>query len=211
LKEEKTKNPINIILIGDPAAGKATQASFLTRKYDLYDFDMGKELTVLRSKDKQVDEVLKQNTDKGNLSPTQIVRQILKDKISECPKEKGILFDGHPKMLGEAKLVSKLLREQGRSNPIVIYLSIPTKETITRMHKRVGYFEGKFGKRADDSVEALKNRVAYYRKNVSQVIDFFKQQYQYKKVSGLGNKSEVKLRIFLTIDKYLEKVKNTSK
>lgn len=189
------KESVNIILLGDPAAGKATQAKFLVKKYSLFDFDMGNELNLLRQKDKKVDEALKAKTDVGHLSPTQIVRDILRQKIASTPPEQGILFDGHPKMLGEAQLVSNLLKEQGRSNPIVIYLSIPKDETVKRMTARAGYDQGKFGKRADDSIAALKNRVAYYRKNVSQVIDFFSKKYIYKKISGLGNKTEVRDRI----------------
>lgn len=198
----KQTRPINIILLGDPAAGKATQAEFLTKKYGLYDFDMGKELNLLRSTNPEIDEILKRNTDKGNLTPTQIVRGILKDKIAQINPEVGILFDGHPKMLGEAKLVAKLLKQASRSATIVIYLSVPSQVTIERIHSREGYFSGKFGKRADDSVAALKNRVKYYRKNVSQVIDFFKSQYPYKKISGLGSRQEVFKHIEDCISKF---------
>ena len=35
--------PLNIILLGDPAAGKATQSKLLMQKFPLYDLDMGKE------------------------------------------------------------------------------------------------------------------------------------------------------------------------
>jgi adenylate kinase len=195
MKSSTKDQPLNIILLGDPAAGKATQAAFLVEKFGMYDFDMGKELNILRAKDSAVDGVLKNKTDKGNLTPTKIVRGILKDKIENTPKNKGILFDGHPKMLGEAQLVARLLKQQGREKPTVLYISIPVDETVKRMHNRQGYFAGKFGKRADDSDSALKNRARYYRKNVAQVITFFKSLYTFKKISGLGTKSQVKARI----------------
>ncbi len=40
--------PFNLILLGDPGAGKATQAAYFAKKYNMFDFDMGKELTLLR-------------------------------------------------------------------------------------------------------------------------------------------------------------------
>ena len=210
MRKANAHPPFNIILLGDPAAGKATQAEYIVKKYGLYDFDMGKELTLLRARDASVDARLKVKTDKGNLSPTEIVRGIIKEKIATTPKTQGILFDGHPKMLGEAKLIAKLLHEQGRGKPLVMYLTIPTTETIERIQKRKGYFAGKFGKRADDSVVALKNRVSYYRKNVSQVIEFFQSKYTYKKISGMGTREEVKAVVVSAIEKYLKNIDTTS-
>lgn len=186
---------MNIILLGDPAAGKATQAALLIKKFPLYDFDMGKELMALRKKDPQVDAVLSNSTDKGNLTPTKIVRNILSDTILSVPAHKGILFDGHPKMLGEAQLAYRLLKKVGRTIPIVLYLSIPLDETVTRIHSRKGYFNGKFGKRGDDSEAALKNRVRYYRKNIAQVVAFFEGCCKFKKINAVGSVAEVEQRV----------------
>lgn len=187
--------PINVILLGDPAAGKATQSELLVKRYKLLDFDMGKELTRLRKKNKKIDSVLSDSSDKGNLTPTKIVRKILIETVGNVPSSIGILFDGHPKMLGEAQLVSRLLKKYRRKDPTVLYLSIPLDETIRRMSDRKGYFSGKFGKRADDTDAALKNRARYYRKNISQVVSFFKQHFKFKKVSGLGSVSQVEQRV----------------
>lgn len=175
--------PINIILLGDPAAGKATHAKHLCRKFNMYDLDMGKELRKVKNADRKKLR-LDQTYDKGKLSPTQIVRKILHDKIHSTPKNKGILFDGTPKMLGEAKLVFKWLKAEGRTNPLVIYLTIPMRETIRRMTERKADFAGKFGKRPDDNISALKERVKYYRKNIKEVVSYFKKQYRFKKISS---------------------------
>jgi len=178
----------NIILLGDPASGKATHGQVIAKKYRMYDLDMGRELRglehnrALRKKYK-----LDKTLDKGKLTPTALVRQLLKDKIHNTPKHQGILFNGTPKMLGEAKLVAKWLKQERRRDPLVIYLSIPLKETMRRMTGRKTYFKGKFSKRPDDNNHALKNRIAYYKKNISEVVKFFKTKYVFKKISGLGS------------------------
>ena len=42
-KSVKKQAPtFNIILLGDPGAGKATQAAYFAKKYDMLDYDMGK-------------------------------------------------------------------------------------------------------------------------------------------------------------------------
>lgn len=197
------KNPFNIILLGDPAAGKATHGAFLAKKYRLYDLDMGRELrglehnTALRKKYK-----LDQTLDKGKLTPTQLVRELLHHKIHSTPKGQGILFDGTPKMLGEAKLVSKWLKAEKRDNILFVYLSIPLKETMRRMTSRKTYFKGKFSKRPDDNDKALKNRVAYYKKNISEVVTFFKKQYPFIKISTAGTIPQARKRLIEKLKRF---------
>lgn len=191
--------PVNIILLGDPAAGKATQGRFLVKKFGLYDLDMGKELRKIRTGKSERAVRLRATIDKGNLAPTDIVRAIFQDRISMVPQKKGILFDGNPKMIGEAKLVYKWLKEYGRRDPIVLYLSIPMKETVLRMSSRKEYSGGKLQKRDDDSLEALKNRVKYYRTNIAEVVSFFRSKYEYKRIDGMGTVEEVRERVLLAV------------
>ncbi len=195
--------PLNIILLGDPAAGKATQSALLVKKFKLFDFDMGHELRVLRQTNPKMKRLLQATYDQGKVTQTKIVRKILHDKIHRTPREKGILFDGHPKMLGEAKLAIKWLKQEARRDPIVIYLSIPLDETVKRMADRREYFKGKFSRRADDTTQALKNRVRYYRKNIADVIGFLSKKYPYRKINGLGNVAQVHKRVMQGINELL--------
>jgi adenylate kinase len=194
--------PLNIFLLGDPAAGKATQAAFLVKKYKLYDLDMGKELRRLQATDPKVRKLLTKTYDKGHVTQTNLVRTIFKKKIFATPKSKGILFDGNPKQIGEAKLIFQWLKQQKRSKAILLYLNIPMSETIKRMSGRVEYFKGKFSKRTDDNKAALENRVKYYRKNIAGVVKFFKTKYPYKQISGIGTKQQVEKRILEFVKRY---------
>lgn len=190
------KQPLNIILLGDPAAGKATHGKFLARKYNLYDLDMGRELRALEHnkvlrKKYQLDKTL----DQGKLTPTELVRKLLHDKIHSTPKNKGILFNGTPKMLGEAKLVAKWLKNEKRASVLFVYLTIPLKETIHRMTSRKTYYKGKYSKRPDDNNQALKNRIAYYKVNIAQVVNYFKKLYPNIKISTMGTIPAAKKRL----------------
>jgi len=196
------KKPFNIILLGDPAAGKATQAAFLVKKYPLYDLDMGKELRVLKARDSHIRKMLEKSYDRGHTTQTALVRKIFKKKILATPASKGILFDGNPKQIGEAKLIYRWLKEQGREKSILIYVSIPMSETLKRMAARVEYFKGKFSKRTDDNHQALQNRVKYYRKNISGVLKFYRTKFPYKKISGMGTKQGVQKKILAVVEKY---------
>src|SRR5580658_3641826 len=121
------REPFNIILLGDPASGKGTQSARLAKKYGLLNFDMGHEVRqpAIRAKFD-----FAKTTGSGKLTPTAIVRDILHRVIRTTPRGRGILFNGHPKMIGEARLAAKWLAEYHREDPIVIYLHIPLGETV---------------------------------------------------------------------------------
>lgn len=199
----KRTQPFNLIILGDPGAGKATQAAYISKKYKMLDFDMGRELALLRERDKNFSKIQARTGDRGILTPTKIVRRINREKVLGTPLSKGILFDGHPKMLGEAKIISRMLKTKKRLDPLVIYIKIPSAEVIKRIQKRKGYYRTKFNKRADDSTAALKNRAKYYRKNISEVISFFKTKYHYKMINGMGTRTEVRHQIQEILDDFL--------
>jgi adenylate kinase len=199
----KKNLPLNIILLGDPAAGKATHGKFLQKKYRLYNLDMGHELRLLEhNKQLRKKYRLDKTLDSGKLTPTELVRNLLRDKIHSTPSKQGILFNGTPKMLGEAKLVAKWLKQEKRANILFVYLSIPLAETIKRMTQRKTYFRGKFSKRPDDNNKALKNRISYYKNNISQVVDYFRKQYPFVKISTMGSIPEAKGRLMKSLEKY---------
>ena len=105
----KRQKPFNLILLGDPAAGKATQVALIVKRYQMFDFDMGRELRrpmVRKTFDYD------RSTAKGKLTPTKVVRAIFRAKRSRrADPSKGILFDGVPKMVGEARLLARQLKK----------------------------------------------------------------------------------------------------
>jgi adenylate kinase len=203
-KKARTKKTLNLILLGDPGAGKATQAAYFAKKYDMYDFDMGRELTLLREKNRRASKELEKNYDKGSLAPTVMVRQIINEKFSKLPKSKNLLLDGFPKMLGEARIISKLMKHTNRSNIIVCYIRIPQDEVVKRVLHRKGYADTKFSKRLHDTEEGLKNRAKYYRINIQQVKKFFAKNYPFFHIDGTGTRTQVRARIQKIINDQLK-------
>ena len=186
------KKPFNLILLGDPASGKGTQAARLAKKYHLYNLDMGHEVrkpAALARYD------YTRTTAIGHLTPTAVVRSIFKRVIAAVPAQRGILFNGTPKMINEAKLVTRELARAKRSDPLVIYLGIPVNEIYKRTEKR---------RRDDDSARALRNRQKYYKEQISRVVAFFGERYTVKKISGMGTEAVVTKKIEAAIKKHLK-------
>lgn len=194
------KPVLNIVLLGDVAAGKATQTAYLVKRYGVYDFDMGRVLRESRGADPKINAVLARTIDAGKLAPTKLVQGIFKSTVKSVPRTKGIVFDGTPKMLGEAKLLARLLKETKRLNPLVIYLQVPIEESVKRMKTR----KEKHKRRPDDTSSALKNRIKYYRKNIREVVEYFRDRYTLVHIDGTGSKQEVRSRIMKAVDFYIK-------
>jgi len=200
------ERPFNLILLGDPASGKGTQAARLAKKYHFFDLDMGREV---RKPAVRAQFDYAKTTAVGHLTPTVIVRGIFQDVIRAVPKKKGILFNGTPKMINEAKLVTRLLKESKRSNPLVIYLSIPASEMLKRAGLRRERVNGKLVKRDDDTARALRNRQKYYKEQISRVVAFFGERYTVKKISGMGTEAAVAKKIEAAAAKHIKDIDKT--
>jgi adenylate kinase family enzyme len=197
----KYKKPFNLILLGDPASGKGTQAVRLVKKYHFYNLDMGHEV---RTPAALAQYDYAKTTAIGHLTPTAVVRNIFKRVIAATPARQGILFNGTPKMINEAKLVARELARAKRSEPLIIYLNIPQREMFARAENR---------RRDDDTARALYNRQKYYKEQIARVVAFFAERYTVKKISGMGTEAVVAKRIETAIKKYLkdfEKIHGTT-
>lgn len=185
------KSPPNIILLGDPGAGKSTQARLVVKRYRLHNFDMGHELRKLEQNPRiQARYKLRDELRKGNLAPTELARRLITDTLHAVPASRGILFAGHPKMPGEARFLDRELHKRKRQDPVVMYIHIPAREMYVRTRKRA---------RSDDTLAAVQNRLRYYEKNLRPALAFYRRRYAFRRISGLGTRAEVfgRIRTFM--------------
>ncbi len=203
-KPLSSRAPLNIFLVGDLGAGKATQSRLLRKKYPLYDFDFGKEQARLRAKDKDLDIYLSRTVDVGKMTPTSVYRKVVKDVLLHVPERKGMLFDGGPKAPAEVLQVARWMRQNKRLRNICIYLSVPWKETVRRNQKRKGYFGSR--KRADDDIRAIKNRYKYVQSKIHKARAVYKTLYPFAAVSGIGSVKEVHARVLTAIERLTKKL-----
>lgn len=206
---------LNIIFLGRSGSGKGTQLELLKKEFHLVEIDTG---ALLRSFVKkrgyfyqQVKEIIK----KGQLVPFWLVVSLWLNKILPLPLSRGLIFEGSPRQLKEAKILHEVLRWLGREHLVVIYLNVPEKEVMRRLSLRricarcgkeyslefnphlthCPACGGKLIRRPDDYPQAIQNRMTYFKKNLIPVIKYFKAQNLLVEVNGLGSVEEVHQRI----------------
>jgi adenylate kinase len=222
LSKSSVKKNNNLIILGPSGSGKGTQAELLARKFGLKMVDGGEYLRkILSSKGKEAKRLAKK-MNKGNLAPTDLIRDWMKKQIFSRPLSRGLVFSGQPRMIGEAKLAYKWFEESGREMPVVIFLNVSIREVLRRLEKRYicskckkvytldvlldtscSICGGKIAKRADDAPKMIRNRLAYFKTQVAQTLKFFKKKGILIEINGELGRENVHEEIVKKLEKFV--------
>lgn len=175
-----SKNFKFIILLGKSGSGKGTQADLLMKKFGLKHLSTG---VLLRKRCKKKDflgrgiaRILK----RGGLIPTHIVSHMwlhALESLREDKKAKGVILEGSPRKLYEAWMLKETLDFYNWGNNVrVFHIAISDKEALKRILKR--------GRPIDDQTKAIKNRLFWFKKEVTPAISFYKKEGILSEING---------------------------
>ena len=149
---------LNLVLFGGPGSGKGTQSAKLIDKYGLYHISTGEVLRDHIARDTELGRLANSYISKGNLIPDDLMIQLLDDVLEKEAKDKnGVIFDGFPRTLPQAKALEKLLEKRGTKLHAVVGLEVNDDELMKRMLSR-----GAATGRADDNPETIRKRLDVY-------------------------------------------------
>lgn len=198
---------LNMIILGPQGSGKGTQAEFLSKKFNLEHIVTGemfrrlaKQRTALA---KKIDYLVNK---KGRLVPAPLVIRVLKERLKKVSKSKGIIFDGYPRNLTQAKALETILRALKRKIDYVLYLPISQRTTINRLAIRRSCAKcgqpyilgvnlkkqqkvcpncgGKIIIREDDKPRAILERLKIFQRETKPLIKFYRKRRVLIKVDG---------------------------
>jgi len=186
----------DLVLLGDPASGKDTQAVLLSKKYDLKPVESGKHWRAMAKKKNADGELLRRTMSRGFPTPVVLMKKFIIENLNKAPKNKNLIFIGNPRLKPEAQLLNKLLKAKKRDF-IAIYIKLPKSEIL----KRAG-LRSKVEGRSDDSLEFVKNRIKYYEEQVSKTVTYFKSINKIKFINGKQSIGEVSKSIQKALNDY---------
>ena len=206
----------NVILMGPPGSGKGTQAKNLAEKLGAVYFGTG-DLMRLEMKNQTVwgqkfSEVIGRH--EGQLVPDDLVENFIKEKFNEVDFGQGIIFDGFPRTIRQAKFLEEFL-VQKNEDFIVLDIEVLEESLIERMATRricedCGkiFFRpeangitvcdrcgGKLIRREEDQPEVVKKRLEVYEHETKPLIEYFQAEKKLITVDGEPPIEEVEKEI----------------
>jgi adenylate kinase len=180
---------MDLILFGPPGAGKGTQAKVLQDERGLIQLSTGEMLRAAVAAGTELGMKSKAIIDRGDLVPDDLVIGIIAERLDRPDTAKGVIFDGFPRTVAQAKALDTMLAGRGRKIDAVIELRVDDEAMVGRMESRVRQNPGSV--RADDNPETLRNRLSVYRQNTAPLLDFYRGQGKLVTVDGMAPIAEV--------------------
>ena len=184
---------VNAIIFGAPGSGKGTYASRLKSRLGVDVIAMGDIFRENLKEDTPLGRKVKGYVEKGLLVPDDIVIDVLKQRLTKIPKEKGFILDGYPRTIEQAKTLGKIVKID-----VILLQMIPDWIIVERLSSRrickncgevynVRFLKpkvddicdkcgGPLYQRSDDKPEVIKRRIQVYQKQTSPILQHYKEK-----------------------------------
>ena len=166
--------PMRLMLLGGPGAGKGTQASRLTKHFNIPQISTGDMLRSAIAAKTPLGLNAKKIMDAGELVSDDIIIGLVKERLKEADCENGFLLDGFPRTIAQAdalKLANIKLDH-------VVEIAVDKEEII---RKRLAVYH--------EQTEPL---IAYYRKLALENGDY---SLEFHQISGEGSVDDIFSRV----------------
>jgi adenylate kinase len=204
------------ILIGPPGSGKGTQAKKISEFLNYSFISTGDILREEVKKNTKLGNMAKKYMEKGELVPDDLMLKIIKKNLK---KKKGVVLDGFPRNVEQAKGLDEILKIKSLKIDNVFYLKVKEEEIIKRLSSRricpecqsiynlitnkpkndevCDICNVKLIQRDDDKEEVIRKRLEVYKEKIRELLNYYKDKIL--EIDGEGNPDEV----FERIKKYL--------
>ena len=157
---------LNIVIFGAPGSGKGTQSELIIKEYGLDHISTGDVLRSEMKNETELGKIAKDYIEKGQLVPDELIVDMLAKVLDSKVNSKGVIFDGFPRTIPQAKaLINRLLER------------------------------GKVSGRSDDNLETIKSRLDVYHKQTAPLADYYIGEGKHVAIKGMGTIEEIFGRI----------------
>lgn len=170
-----------VIFFGPAGAGKSVQGQILAARHGWRWLSTGQLL-----RDTHDPELLKKMAS-GELIGNEVANEVVHQALKRSKDIDHLILDGYPRELDQARWLEDMLPQHDRSIKLIIVLEVPESEIVRRLQLRG---------RADDTPEAIKERLHIFRDKIYPILDYLNQQkIRIAHVDGTGTVGQIHDRI----------------
>jgi adenylate kinase len=185
----------DVILFGPPGAGKGTQGALLAERLGLLRLSTGDVLREAVQRRTPLGLEARRFMDAGELVPDTVILGVVGDHLRGAAADHGVIFDGFPRTLPQARSLDALLAELGRRLRAVLVLEVDDETLTRRLSGRRScptcgavynsYFEpprqdeqcdvcgAALVQRPDDAAGTVQRRLEVYHQQTAPLLDYY--------------------------------------
>ena len=189
---------LNVVIFGAPGSGKGTQSELIIKGYGLDHISTGDVLRAEIKGQTELGKIAEGFISKGQLVPDELIIDMLAKVLDSKETSKGVIFDGFPRTIPQAKALKVMLNERGTDVSVMLNLEVAEEELIKRLLKR-----GEISGRSDDNLETIKSRLEVYHNQTAPLANYYIEEGKHSAIEGMGSVED----IFGRIEKAVNAVK----
>lgn len=200
---------LDIVLLGVQGSGKGTQAERISASFGIPTISTGKLFRAEIERNTGLGREIQSYINRGDLVPTEMINQVMSERLSEEDAAKGVIVDGFPRTIDQAEALDKILSGMGRQVTHVLHIKISDEEAQRRLGGRrvcsnpkcEANYHVEFNPpvkdpnlcdrcgsplmtRKDDTPDAITKRLELYHKETAPLIDYYKKRGVLHEVEG---------------------------
>lgn len=177
---------MRIVLLGAPGSGKGTQATLLRDRLQLVHVSTGDLLRAEKAAGTPLGIEAQAVMARGELVSDSLVLNMLEVRLAKPDIQAGVIFDGYPRNVTQARSLDGLLAKLKMPVQHAILLDVPETALLARLAERARK-EG----RVDDTPATIGHRLEVYRDATEPVVDYYARAGLLTRVAGQGTVEDI--------------------
>ena len=177
---------MRLVLLGPPGAGKGTQATLLSEKLGIPHVSTGDLFRANIGQQTPLGIEAKKYLDAGDLVPSTLTVDMVRDRLAEPDATGGFILDGFPRSVDQADSLGTILEDMGTRLDAVVSFVIDEDVVVERMLARG---------REDDKEDVIRNRMKVYRDETAPLFEYYKGHGRLVTVDAVGEVEDVNAKV----------------